>query len=365
MKKTADLPFGNLVSSTELFENRHWKLEVLHTAEYHNALIQVSDVSDIHCRRGGERPLQSSEPNVYWTFILVLEGKGKMTGRRSVREFKAGAVLALPPGQDVAFSVLDEPFHVYRFLIQDSGALRDLFSQDVPECSVLLPSAPELLLQSFQRTFQLMNQQNERTPLLVSAEAFVFLSELKRQCAAGALSGSFRQVCNEISCFPTRHYTLNALAAACRMSVRTFQRRFVKEFHCPPRTFIMICRLTIARRILRSSLLSVQEIAQRCRFDSTAQFSKSFRKYIGMSPREYRKRFSCEEAEYYQTDREKNGFNFWGLLPGDTLSPLRRQILWCLIENRHATPRGIASLLHAKVSAVREEMRELRETGVF
>lgn len=362
MKETSDQPFANKILSTELFENHHWKQSMLNTMDSYNPVIHVSDVSDIRCRPGGEQPLQTI-PELNWSFLLVIEGQGKIIFRKKQTAFKAGTLPAVPPDAAVSFQVTEEPFHAYRFLIQDSGALRDLFSQDISEPMVLHPRSPELLKQGFERTFQLLKQQTERTPLLVSAEAFIFLSEIKRQCAAGAIPESFEQVCSEISCFPTRHYTLSKLAAACRMSVRSFQRRFVRERHCSPQTFIMVCRLTVARRILRNSTLPVQDIAQRCRFNSTAQFSKSFKKYIGMSPRDYRKQFYRKNAEYYQSNQEKSGYNLWNLLPADGLTPLQRQIIWCRIEKPQIKPGEIATLLNVPVAEIKSELLQLRELG--
>jgi len=364
MKKAAGLSFEPTVNSTELFENRHWKLNLFGAMDSYNPMIQVADVGDIRCRPGGERPLQLSPRLNWWSFLLVIEGKGKMIFRHNQKTFGAGALPAVPPGTEVLFQITGEPFYAYRFLIQDSGALRDLFSQDIAEPTVLHPRDPELLKQCFERTFQLLKQQNERTPLAVSAEAFIFLSELKRQCAAGEIPESFEQVCNEISHFPTRHYTLEKLASACRMSVRSFQRRFARERHCSPQTYIMVCRLTFARRILRSSSLPIQDIARRCRFNSTAHFSKSFRKYIGMSPRDYRKKFHRKNAEYYQLNQEKNGSNLWNLLPTGGLTPLQRQILWCMIDSPQIKPKGIASQLGVPVSEVRTEIRKLQGMGV-
>lgn len=364
MKKAGELPFAYEINSTELFVNRHWKLNLFGTMDFYNLMVQVSDVADLQCRCGGERPLLDFPRSSIWSFLQVLEGQGKMIFQRKQSALKTGAVPAVPPSAVVSFQVTEEPFHVCRFQIQDSGALRDLFSQDIFEPMVLHPREPELLKQCFERTFQLMKQQNERTPLAVSAEAFVFLSELKRQCTAGEIPESFEQVCSEISCFPTRHYTLEKLASACRMSMRSFQRRFVRERHCSPQTFIMVCRLTVARRILRSSTLPIQDIAQRCRFNSTAQFSKSFKKYVGMSPRDYRKKFHRRNAEYYQLNQEKNGSNLWNLLPTEGLTPLQRQILWCLIDTPQIKPKRIASQLGVPVSEVKTEIRKLQEMGV-
>ena len=50
MKKTDGLPYRNEIRSTELFENRHWKLDLFGTMDCYNSMVQVSDVGDIRCR---------------------------------------------------------------------------------------------------------------------------------------------------------------------------------------------------------------------------------------------------------------------------------------------------------------------------
>lgn len=353
------LPFEEKISSTELFENHHWKQNLLNSMSSYNPLINVSDISDIQCQPGGERPLTPSK-NDGWAFILILAGKGKMD-REPGRKFKPGELLIIPPKVRISFQVLEGPCHVCRFLIQDSGALQDLFSQEITVPEVVHPRAPELLQQCFERAFHLLKQQNGRTPLLAAAEAFIFLSEIRQQCFGRNIPESFEYVCKEISSFPTRHYTLSKLAAACGMSVRSFQRRFVREYACTPQTFIMVNRLTLARRFLRSSRLPVQDIAVRCRFHSAAQFSKSFKKYIGLSPREYRRKFHDKDAEFYQMNQRKFGTNRWNLLPDMELTGQQRQILWCLIENDQITPKKIASLLNIPIRDVKSDLQKLNE----
>ena len=160
IRKAAGLPFEPTVSSTELFENRHWKLNLLGTKDYYNSMIQVSDVGDICCLPGGERPLIPSL-DLHWSFMLVLSGRGEMHRPRKQTSFKTGALLAFPPGSEVSLQVTEGPIRIYRFLIQDSGSLRDLFSQDIGEPEVLHTREPELLKRCFDRTFQLLKQQND------------------------------------------------------------------------------------------------------------------------------------------------------------------------------------------------------------
>ncbi|WP_110643565.1 transcriptional regulator FtrA [Salinicola sp. CPA57] len=88
-----------------------------------------------------------------------------------------------------------------------------------------------------------------------------------------------------------RGHALSDLAAEVGMSVRTFQRRFEAMTGLPPSTWIMNERLRAACNLLENSTeLQLEVIAEKCGFGSLPAMRHHFRKKLGLSPREYRRR---------------------------------------------------------------------------
>ncbi len=81
------------------------------------------------------------------------------------------------------------------------------------------------------------------------------------------------------------------LAAAARMSVRTFNRRFVSETGRSPGAWLLAQRLDRARHLLESTDLGVDEVAARSGLGSGANLRGHLRTAVGVSPLAYRRTF--------------------------------------------------------------------------
>ncbi|MGI9156229.1 MAG: GlxA family transcriptional regulator [Marmoricola sp.] len=87
--------------------------------------------------------------------------------------------------------------------------------------------------------------------------------------------------------------SVESLAARAAMSPRTFARRFVEETGATPHGWITAQRVRHAETLLEGSDLAVERIAHRVGFTSAATLRHQFSKVRGISPQEYRRRFSC------------------------------------------------------------------------
>ena len=54
------------------------------------------------------------------------------------------------------------------------------------------------------------------------------------------------------------------------------------------RQFLHTCRLDLSKRLLGSSEMNVSQIAKRAGFQTVQHFSRVFRRYVGVSPKQYR-----------------------------------------------------------------------------
>jgi transcriptional regulator GlxA family with amidase domain len=72
---------------------------------------------------------------------------------------------------------------------------------------------------------------------------------------------------------------------------RTFLRRFVKATGMKPSEYQQRLRITRAREMLEFSRASVDEIASSIGYDDVGGFRRVFRKIMGLTPSDYRRRF--------------------------------------------------------------------------
>lgn len=84
--------------------------------------------------------------------------------------------------------------------------------------------------------------------------------------------------------------SVETLARAARMSRATFHRRFVKLVGVSPRDYLIGLSVQQAARLLRTTELSLAEIAQRTGYESEHSLSKAFRRVMGVAPGRYRER---------------------------------------------------------------------------
>jgi len=90
-----------------------------------------------------------------------------------------------------------------------------------------------------------------------------------------------------------QHYaermTLEQIAAAAIVSKRECLRCFQSCIQKTPVEYLLDYRIRMAERLLRTTRISVTEIAMQTGFSDSAYFSKTFRQLRGMTPSQYRK----------------------------------------------------------------------------
>ncbi|GAA3970355.1 helix-turn-helix domain-containing protein [Actinomadura viridis] len=101
---------------------------------------------------------------------------------------------------------------------------------------------------------------------------------------------------------PTRAWALERLdaplplahlAAHAGLSVRTFCRRFQEEVGMSPGAWVIRQRVELARHLLETSELTVDQIAARAGFGTGASLRQHFNAALGVPPIAYRRTFRC------------------------------------------------------------------------
>jgi len=81
------------------------------------------------------------------------------------------------------------------------------------------------------------------------------------------------------------------MATISGLSERSFKRRFAKATGLSPLEYVHSLRLEEAKQRLESTVESVEGIANEVGYEDTSFFSRLFRRHVGLTPAQYRKRF--------------------------------------------------------------------------
>lgn len=88
-----------------------------------------------------------------------------------------------------------------------------------------------------------------------------------------------------------KEWSMEALAEACHTSTRTLLRRFREAQGMTPVQYAQQLRVERAKGLLESTALSLETITERCGYEDVSTFSKVFKRWTEVTPREYRHRF--------------------------------------------------------------------------
>ncbi len=86
----------------------------------------------------------------------------------------------------------------------------------------------------------------------------------------------------------TEPLTLEEIAAISNLSPRHFSRLFAASYHTTPGNYILSLRMQHAGGLLKNTTLSIAQVAFQSGFNDSNYFSRQFRKFYNVSPREYR-----------------------------------------------------------------------------
>ena len=96
----------------------------------------------------------------------------------------------------------------------------------------------------------------------------------------------------------TSELTISDIANEANMTRRTFDRQFKKYYNMTPLEWLLQRKLEIAKTLLESTHSSIEHIAEQAGFESPVTLRHNFKKYLSISPKEYRTRFKDNSVAY-------------------------------------------------------------------
>lgn len=88
-----------------------------------------------------------------------------------------------------------------------------------------------------------------------------------------------------------RDWNMAELAQHCHASPRSLLRRFQEALGQSPIQYVQLLRVERAKALLETTKLSLADITARCGYQDVSSFSKIFKRWAQLTPKEYRQRF--------------------------------------------------------------------------
>ncbi len=124
--------------------------------------------------------------------------------------------------------------------------------------------------------------------LIIIADSVTDPSIAESVQKAPAHIGEIQNAVNYINKNLAKQITLDDIAHAASMSRSYVSSYFKLVTGVSPYEYLLTARVEKAIKLLKKTELSVTEIAQKCGFGSLSSFNKTFRRNLGVTPREYR-----------------------------------------------------------------------------
>lgn len=109
--------------------------------------------------------------------------------------------------------------------------------------------------------------------------------------------GRLARLMDFVRAHPEEPHTIASLAARAAMSARTLQREFTASTGLAPHRWLVAERIERAKELLETTRLSAQGIAARVGLGSAESLRHHFRRRVGTTPGQYRRRFSRRELQ--------------------------------------------------------------------
>ncbi|MBQ2628252.1 MAG: helix-turn-helix domain-containing protein [Kiritimatiellae bacterium] len=155
-------------------------------------------------------------------------------------------------------------------------------------------SMPETATRLLGRMFDVLGDASCRRPekalRLRSMMLDLFIAAVDAKRCADSGDDVMRPIAARMVRAPERAYPMDALVSETRLSPTTILNQFRRETGKTPHQYLMACRIRKAVDLLSHTHRKVTDIALSLGFASSQHFAASFRREMGMTPRQWRRK---------------------------------------------------------------------------
>lgn len=166
---------------------------------------------------------------------------------------------------------------------------------------ILKPVPYEQLTEILARTKDQV--QREHSAVLLENYGKTYIRQMKENLTPEETGNALEEAVSYIREHISENMTVEFLALKVHVSPRHLNRLFQKQFGQPVGDYLSKQRMVLAGELLKDGKLSVTMVSDRVGYGNYSYFTKQFKKFYGMTPREYRteniqrKEGGCDETD--------------------------------------------------------------------
>lgn len=220
---------------------------------------------------------------------LALQGKPSRVEKNTY--------ILLGPHTPHMYRHLDKPFVNDWFHCTGEGVGSFLTRIGFPLDTPVPARDPFLISRSIMELNHLIRRESPHRDRIIDCDLqslFMKLEDLRNQTAGLERTSRFflplSKLRNGLYSSPNAAYSVEKLASSVNLSKSYFQHIYKELFGCSVITDLIHARMEYAKYLLNNSTLSVAEVAKMCGYENDTHFMRQFRKFVGATPSQYKKR---------------------------------------------------------------------------
>ncbi len=252
-------------------------------------------------------PLHSFGPATrnHYLFHYIISGKGHLastdsSGVEHDYYLSANQGFLICPGQINTYYADEEDPWEYTWLEFDGLRVNEyLHLAELTKDSPIYNPISVELGEKVRDEMLYIAHHSDQDALNLIGHLYLFMSNLtssatalKREQQAGSMKDYYiKEAVNYIEQHYYEPITVEQMAASCNLNRSYFTRLFKKATQDSPQNFLIKYRMTKASEFLKVTNYSIGKISELVGYPNQLYFSKAFKSFFGISPKEYRSKF--------------------------------------------------------------------------
>ena len=231
--------------------------------------------------------------------IVVLDGVYSISvnGQKSPMNIGKNEVAFIPSGVEISRNII-EPVTYYHFCF--TTQIDHPFRAALAPCKLGIPEAQVLPIINFiEHAFPIPDNQELIVHIVERILADNYLFGKSKKIRLPHLSNAVKSTVKYMNAHLSDNLSIDMLAERVFLSHTGLIWKFKQELNTTPSQYLILLRLRYAKHLLLDGEYSITEVAEQCGYANPYYFTNAFRKYYGMSPTAFRKKYA-EKSEQKQ-----------------------------------------------------------------